>query len=62
MDKFEKFKDLLKKHPERIIEFAVHECCKTKLGAVIEKKLKVYAGSEHPHSAQKPVIFESQKN
>ena len=37
-DKFEKFKDLLKKHPERIIEFAVHGMLpKTKLGAVIEK-------------------------
>lgn len=38
-----------------IIKKAVHGMCpKTKLGRAIEKKLHVYTGAEHPHSAQKP--------
>ncbi len=43
------------KHPERLIEDAVHGMLpKTKLGAAMYRKLKVYAGSDHPHTAQKP--------
>ena len=43
------------KHPERLIEEAVHGMLpKTKLGAAMYRKLKVYAGSDHPHTAQKP--------
>lgn len=46
---------LLATHPERIIEYAVRRMLpKTKLGEKMFKKLKVYAGSEHPHQAQKP--------
>lgn len=42
-------------HPERIVEFAVRGMLpKTKLGRAMGKKLKVYAGAEHPHAAQKP--------
>lgn len=38
-----------------IIKKAVHGMCpKTKLGRAIEKKLHVYTGAEHPHTAQKP--------
>jgi large subunit ribosomal protein L13 len=46
---------MLKKHPERIIEWAIKGMLpKTKLGRKMGKKLKVYAGSEHPHEAQQP--------
>jgi large subunit ribosomal protein L13 len=46
-------------HPERIIELAVKGMLpKTKLGRAMAKKLKVYAGSEHPHTAQKPETLE----
>jgi large subunit ribosomal protein L13 len=58
-DIFEKFKDVIKNHPERVIEHAVRGMIPhNKLGRRVFKKLKVYAGTEHPHSAQKPEIFE----
>ena len=42
-------------HPERVIEAAVRGMLpKTKLGRKMFKKLKVYAGPAHPHSAQSP--------
>jgi len=44
------------RHPERLVEDAVHGMLpKTKLGAAMYRKLKVYAGPDHPHAAQKPV-------
>jgi large subunit ribosomal protein L13 len=47
--------DLLAKKPERILEAAVRGMLpKTKLGRAMYKKLFVYAGTEHPHTAQKP--------
>ena len=47
------------KHPERIIELAVKGMLpKTKLGRAMAKKLKVYAGAEHPHTAQQPQALE----
>lgn len=50
------FADLQKKHPERIIEIAVKGMLpKNPLGRAMLKKLKVYAGAEHPHTAQQPV-------
>lgn len=46
--------DLLKKHPERLISFAVKGMLpRGALGHQMVKKLKVYAGAEHPHGAQK---------
>jgi len=43
------------KHPERIFEHAVRGMLpKTRLGRKMFKKLHVYAGPEHPHSAQRP--------
>lgn len=43
------------KHPERLVEEAVHGMLpKTKLGQAMYRKLKVYAGPDHPHTAQKP--------
>jgi len=58
-DVFEKFKDVIKNHPERVIEHAVKGMIPhNRLGRRIIKKLKVYAGGEHPHSAQKPEVIE----
>ena len=43
------------KHPERIFENTIKGMLpKNKLGKKIIKKLHIYAGAEHPHSAQKP--------
>ncbi|GII98680.1 LSU ribosomal protein L13P [Sediminihabitans luteus] len=51
--------DLLEKHPERAVEKAVRGMIpKTSLGRAQFGKLKVYAGSEHPHAAQQPKTFE----
>jgi large subunit ribosomal protein L13 len=45
--------------PERLIEEAVRGMLpKTKIGEAMYRKLKVYAGADHPHSAQKPVKLE----
>ena len=45
--------------PARIVEEAVHGMLpKTTLGAAMYRKLKVYAGPEHPHMAQKPSSLE----
>ena len=52
---FERFQDLLQKHPERVFEHAVRGMLPhNRLGRQIIKKMKVYAGSEHPHAAQRP--------
>ena len=41
--------------PEQLVEDAVHGMLpKTKLGEAMYRKLKVYAGPDHPHAAQKP--------
>ncbi|HLG16356.1 MAG TPA: 50S ribosomal protein L13 [Blastocatellia bacterium] len=45
----------LQRHPERILEAAVLGMLpKNKLGRKMGKKLKVYAGADHPHQAQQP--------
>src|SRR5262249_36502217 len=50
-----KAKDLLANRPERLVELAIKGMLpKTKLGRAMGGKLKVYAGAEHPHGAQKP--------
>ena len=49
------FETVMKKHPERIIEHAVRGMIpRNRLGRAVFRKLKVYAGAEHPHEAQKP--------
>ncbi|HEU5417206.1 MAG TPA: 50S ribosomal protein L13 [Streptosporangiaceae bacterium] len=51
--------ELMAKSPERVVEKAVRGMLpKTTLGRQMLRKLKVYAGSEHPHQAQQPVPFE----
>jgi large subunit ribosomal protein L13 len=48
-------RDLLAKNPVRLVELAIKGMLpKTKLGRAMGGKLKVYAGAEHPHGAQKP--------
>lgn len=48
-------RSLRERAPERMIEFAVKGMIpRNKLGRQMIKKLKVYAGSEHPHDAQNP--------
>jgi large subunit ribosomal protein L13 len=49
------FEHLREKHPERIIEKAVKGMLpRNPLGRAMFRKLKVYAGGEHPHAAQQP--------
>jgi large subunit ribosomal protein L13 len=51
--------EILRKHPERVIEKAVKGMLpKNPLGRAMFKKLKVYAGSSHKHEAQKPQPLE----
>jgi large subunit ribosomal protein L13 len=47
------------RRPERLVEEAVHGMLpKTKMGEAMYRKLKVYAGPDHPHTAQKPSKLE----
>ncbi len=49
------FEKMMESNPERVIEIAVKGMLpKNPLGRAMFKKLKVYTGSEHPHSAQQP--------
>lgn len=53
------YKTMMEKHPERIVEIAVKGMIPHNvLGRQILSKLHVYAGSEHPHQAQKPEVLE----
>ncbi len=53
------FEKLIEKAPERVIEKAVKGMLpKNPLGRAMYKKMKVYAGSEHPHTAQQPKTLE----
>ena len=51
--------EMLEKHPDRLVEKAIKGMLpKNRLGRAMGKKLKVYAGPEHPHAAQKPTPYE----
>jgi large subunit ribosomal protein L13 len=53
------YSDLMEKSPERAVTKAVKGMLpKNSLGRQMLSKLKVYAGPEHPHQAQKPVPYE----
>ncbi len=53
--KFESFKELIRTKPEKVMEHAVKGMLPhNRLGRQIFKKLKVYRGSKHPHTAQRP--------
>jgi large subunit ribosomal protein L13 len=52
-------RDLLQRHPARVIEHAVRGMLpRNRLGRKIFGKLKVYAGPDHPHAAQQPKPFD----
>jgi large subunit ribosomal protein L13 len=56
------FGELLDTRPDRLLEKVVKGMLpKNKLGRAQGKKLKVYAGPEHPHTAQQPTPFEITK-
>ncbi len=49
------FEQLLEKSPERVVRLAVRGMMpRNRLSRIMLKKLKVYAGGEHPHAAQQP--------
>jgi large subunit ribosomal protein L13 len=51
--------ELLERHPERVVEQAVRRMMpKSRLGRKMLKKLKVYAGPDHPHTYHKPEELE----
>lgn len=53
------FKQMMEKHPTEVVRHAVKGMMPTgKLGRQMYKKLKVYAGPEHNHGAQKPETLE----
>ncbi|TQL40621.1 LSU ribosomal protein L13P [Leucobacter komagatae] len=52
------YTELLTKNPERAVEKAIRGMLpKNSLGADLFRKLKVYAGPEHPHAAQQPTPY-----
>ena len=53
------FRRMIETHPERVLNLAVKGMLpKNALGRAMRKKLKVYAGSEHPHQGQDPQPLE----
>lgn len=57
--KAESFERLRERRPEAIVERAIRGMLpKTRLGRQMGRKLKVYAGPEHPHQAQQPVAYD----
>jgi large subunit ribosomal protein L13 len=53
------YSKLLKEKPEFVVEHAIRGMLpRTKLGRKMAKKLRVYAGPDHPHQAQKPEQLE----
>lgn len=55
----ERAKDVRQRRPTRLVEEAIRGMLpKTKLGDAMYRKLKVYAGPDHPHAAQKPTKLE----
>jgi len=61
-EKFTSVARIRAKHPEKLITHAVRGMVpKNRLGRVLMTKLKVYKGSEHPHSAQQPDVLQASK-
>ena len=53
------FDRMLERHPDRVVRFAVSGMLpKNRLGRKLIRKLKVYAGPDHPHQAQAPTTVE----
>ncbi len=56
--KSQSFKELMAKKPDYVVERAIKGMLpKNRLGAQLGKKIKVYAGAEHPHVAQQPEVI-----
>jgi large subunit ribosomal protein L13 len=56
-------RDMFEKYPDRVLMHAVKGMMpKNKLGRAQLKKLKIYAGAEHPHEAQQPEVLPDQEN
>jgi large subunit ribosomal protein L13 len=56
--KIRSFNEMINKNPQFVIEHAVKGMLpKNRLGKKLIKKLKVYAGENHPHQAQKPEVL-----
>ena len=56
------YADFMEKAPHKVVEKAVFGMLpKNKLGRAVSKKLKVYAGPGHPHTAQQPKPYEIKK-
>lgn len=54
--KFTPYSEIREKHPTRMLEYAVTGMLpKNTLGRQMIKKLKLYAGEDHPHEAQQPI-------
>lgn len=52
-------KDMLDRHPERVLLHAVKGMLpRNRMGRALLKKLKVYAGPDHPHGAQQPATLD----
>jgi large subunit ribosomal protein L13 len=57
--KFISFREMMERKPEKVVELAVRRMLpKTRLGRQMFKKLKVYRGPEHNHTAQRPEKIE----
>ena len=53
------FEEMIQRHPERVVEYSVKGMLpRGPLGRSMFRKLKVYAGDEHPHAAQQPQQLE----
>jgi len=63
-EKFTPFSTMLARHPERVIEKAVHGMLpKSALARqVLRRKLRVYANADHPHAAQQPTALSFNKS
>ncbi len=53
------YHEMVTKHPEKVVELAIRRMLpKSKMGANILGKVKIYRGAEHPHAAQQPKKLE----
>ena len=58
--KAESYGSLLKRRPQVVVEDAVRRMLpKSVLGRAMYRKLKVYAGPDHPHQAQRPIALDA---
>ena len=63
-ERFTPFAEMIEKHPERVIEKAVYGMLPKNALArqTIRRKLRVFGGAEHPHTAQQPKVLNLKKS